>query len=74
VSGDGSVPSGWPKLTGGWVVGTPGFGDWDGDGAAEVAVTRRDGRLLVWRTPTPAEAIGDWTRFGADDRNSGRVP
>lgn len=74
VSGDGSVPAGWPKLTGGWVVGTPGFGDWDGDGAAEVAVTRRDGRLLVWRTPTAAGAVGDWTRFGGNDRNSGRVP
>ncbi|MFZ4517801.1 MAG: FG-GAP-like repeat-containing protein [Microthrixaceae bacterium] len=71
VSGDGSVPSGWPKLTGGWVVGTPGFGDWDGDGRAELAVVRRDGHLLVWRTPTPAGAIGNWTRFGGNDRNTG---
>ena len=73
VSGDGTVPSGWPKLTGGWAVGTPAFGDWDGDGRAEVAITRRDGHLLVWRTPTPADAVGDWTRFGANDRNDGRV-
>lgn len=71
VSGDGSVPAGWPKLTGGWAVGTPAFGDWDGDGRAEVAITRRDGQVLVWRTPTPAAAIGDWTRFGGNDRNDG---
>jgi hypothetical protein len=71
VSGDGRVPDGWPKLTGGWLVGTPAFGDWDRDGRAEVAVTRRDGHLLVWRTPTPAGAVGDWTRFGGNDRNTG---
>lgn len=72
-TGDGSAPQGWPKLTGGWSVGTPGAGDWDGDGLAELAVVRRDGRLLVWRTPTDATAIGDWTRSGANARNDGTV-
>jgi hypothetical protein len=67
----GPQPAGWPKLTGGWVVGTPGFGDWDGDGTAEVTVVRRDGRLIVWDLPTPAGAIGDWVRFGGNDRNTG---
>ena len=43
-------PPGWPKLTGGWLVGTPGLGDWDGNGKAEVAVVRRDGFVLVWHT------------------------
>ena len=38
---------GWPKLTGGWLVGTPSLGDWDGDGRLELAVVRRDGVLLV---------------------------
>jgi hypothetical protein len=71
VAPDGSLPTGWPKLTGGWVVGTPGFGDWDGDGKAEVAVTRRDGHLLAWRTPTPADRVGDWPRFGGNGRNDG---
>ncbi|MFZ4431787.1 MAG: S8 family serine peptidase [Microthrixaceae bacterium] len=70
-SASGPQAPGWPKLTGGWVVGTPGFGDWDGDGTAEVATVRRDGRLLVWDTPTPADRIGDWIRFGGDTRNSG---
>ncbi|UDY37275.1 S8 family serine peptidase [Dermatobacter hominis] len=73
VDGDGVPARGWPKVTGGWAVGTPGFGDWDGDGRAEVAITRRDGHLLVWQLPTEAAAIGDWTRFGANDRNDGSV-
>lgn len=40
---------GWPKLTGGWVVGTPAVGEYGGE---QVVVTpRRDGRVLVWRAP-----------------------
>ena len=42
-------PPGWPKLTGGWSVGTPGIGDWVGDDRLEVAQVTRDGRLYVWR-------------------------
>jgi len=67
----GPQAAGWPKLTGGWVVGTPGFGDWDGNGTAEVSVVRRDGRLIVWDLPTSAGAIGDWIRAGGNDRNTG---
>ena len=72
-SANGATPTGWPKLTNGWVVGTTGSGDWDGDGRAEIAAVRRDGVLMVWRTPTPAGALGDWTRFGANGRNDGTV-
>ncbi len=70
---DGSSVPGWPKLTMGWLVGTPGSGDWDGDGLAELAVVRRDGVLMVWRTPTRADAVGDWPRYGANGRNDGTV-
>lgn len=70
-SGDGTTPDGWPKLTGGWVVGTTSSGDWDGDGRAELATVRRDGVLLVWHTPTDASALGDWVRFGGNQRNDG---
>ena len=73
-SEDGSSPAGWPKLTGGWSVGTPGAGDWDGDGNAELAIVRRDGRLMVWRLPTDAATLGEWTRYGGGPRNDGRVP
>ncbi len=71
--GDGSTPEGWPKFTGGWLVGTPAAGDWDGDGQVEVAVMRRDGVVQVWRTPTAAADLEGWTRFGSDARNSGSV-
>jgi hypothetical protein len=55
------------------MVGTTGSGDWDGDGRAELAAVRRDGRLLVWRTPADATALGDWPRYGANGRNDGWV-
>ncbi len=48
VHADGTIPEGWPKLTGGWLVGSPTVGDLEGDGVPEVAVVRRDGVLLVW--------------------------
>lgn len=69
VDAEGRVPRGWPKLSGGWLVGTPAAGDWDGDGRTELAVVRRDGVLLVWRTP--ARDRGDWPRFGGNARNTG---
>ncbi|MBK5287762.1 MAG: VCBS repeat-containing protein [Acidimicrobiia bacterium] len=71
VSPDGTIPPGWPKLTGGWLVGTPGLGDWDGDGTAELAVVRRDGVLLVWHTPTPSTRLRQWPRFGQNAANTG---
>ncbi len=65
------VPAGWPKLTGGWTVGTPAVGDWDGDSTTEVAITRRDGPLLVWNTPTSADRAGPWVRYGGGPTNAG---
>ncbi|HVN50650.1 MAG TPA: hypothetical protein VMT43_04415, partial [Acidimicrobiales bacterium] len=69
VAADGTEPTGWPKLTGGWTIGTPGVGDWDGDGRLEVAQQRRDGELLVWHTPGTASPA--WGSYGCDDYNSG---
>jgi hypothetical protein len=65
----GDPPAGWPKLTGGWAVGTPAVGDWDGDGTNEVAMVRRDGVLLVWGT-TGTDAP-HWAAWGCDPRHSG---
>ena len=70
---DGSRPAGWPKLQGGWVVGTPGLGDFDGDGTAEIAIVRRDGALFVWHTRQPTADLGAWPRFGGDAHNSGKA-
>ncbi len=67
----GARPAGWPKLTGGWLVGTPGLGDWSGDGRAEIAVVRRDGVLMVWQTKGAAAALTEWPRSGGNARNSG---
>ncbi len=50
INQDGVSPEGWPKLTGGWMVGTAASGDLDGDGHKEVAIVRRDGVLMVWST------------------------
>jgi hypothetical protein len=67
--GAGHPPSGWPKLTGGWAVGTPAVGDWDGDGTLEVALPRRDGVVLVWHTAGTGTA--SWAAWGCDQFHSG---
>jgi hypothetical protein len=67
----GARPRGWPKLTGGWLVGTPGLGDWRGDGHVELAVVRRDGYVLVWRTQATPAALTEWPRYGGSGTNSG---
>ncbi len=59
VAADGTIPDGWPKLTGGWLVGTAAVGDLEGDGRQELAVVRRDGVLLVWHTSASAAVEGD---------------
>jgi hypothetical protein len=66
--GSGTAPTGWPKLTGGWAVGTPAIGDWNGDGRLEVAVPRRDGTLFVWHT-TGTDA--SWSAWGCDPGHTG---
>lgn len=65
----GASPSGWPKLTGGWTVGTPAIGDWDGDGTMEVAQLRRDGILHVWHTGS--KTTPEWPSWNCDAANTG---
>lgn len=69
----GTQPDGWPKLTGGWVVGTPGVGDWGGTGQLNMAVIRRDGTLLVWDLNASPTARNDWPRFGGNHHNTGSI-
>jgi len=71
--GTGAAPDGWPKLTGGWTVGTPAVGDWDGDGSLEVAQARRDGVLMVWTTGdgTATDGAVAWGGWGCDSHHSG---
>src|SRR5437870_7281673 len=49
----GQEPSGWPKLTGGWLTGQPAAGDIDDDGLMELASATRDGNVFLWDTPAP---------------------
>ncbi len=67
---DGEQPSGWPKLTGQWVIASPAVGDIDGDGTLEVVVGTREGYLFAWHTGTDVGADAGWVRFGHDNRNT----
>lgn len=69
----GAAPDGWPKVTGGWTVGTPAVGDWDGDGSLEVAQPRRDGVLFVWTTAagTATDGAAPWSQWGCDAAHTG---
>jgi len=46
----GTVPTGWPKSTGGWSVATPAVADFNGDGKMELALMTRAGQLFVYKT------------------------
>jgi hypothetical protein len=67
----GTVPTGWPKFVGGWVVQTPALGDLDGDGKSEVAVGTREGDLFVWGTEASSCSGREWPKYQHDLHNSG---
>ncbi len=67
----GASPANWPKLTGGWTVGTPAIGDWDGDGKMEVAQLRRDGQVMVWHTDSTTTP--QWSSWNCDPANTGSL-
>ncbi len=70
VTGSGQNAPGWPKLTGGWTVGTPAVGTRASSSHTMVAVVRRDGTLLVWETDGSSDEI-DWPRAGGNLAGSG---
>jgi hypothetical protein len=70
---DGKVAEGWPKFTGGWILGSPAVGDIDGDGYLEVAVTTREGRLFVWNTKGEADQAIGWASIHHDAQNTGNA-
>jgi hypothetical protein len=61
----------WPKLTGGWVFGTPAVGDIDGDHSLEVVAGTREGSLLAWRTHGSDTGVVQWESFHHDNANTG---
>ena len=63
--------NGWPKFTGGWTVGPPAVGDFDGDGQRDVAHSIREGRLFVWRgNGAGVCAPASWPEYGHDGWNT----
>src|SRR5437588_186322 len=67
----GLEPPGWPKFTAGWLVSTPGTGDFNGDGKLDVAAVTREGYLWVWRTDGPACQPSQWPKYQHDLWNTG---
>ncbi len=43
--------TGFPKRTGGWMLGSPAAGDFDGDGRVDIAGATREGFVFIWPTP-----------------------
>ena len=67
---EGKEPSGWPKLTGQWVVSAAAVGDITGDGKLEVMVATRSGWLYAWKTTGKVGGRVDWESYGHDNRNT----
>lgn len=68
-------PTGFPKMTGHWIIASPAVGDMDRDGLLEVATVTHDGYLFAWETQgeacTPSGGAPAWPRFRHDRHNSG---
>jgi hypothetical protein len=64
-------PAGWPKFTGGWTVGPPAVGDFNGDGQRDIAHVIREGRLFAWHG-NGADVCdpATWPEFGHDNWNT----
>lgn len=67
---NGKEPTGWPKLAGQWIIGSPAVGDLTGDGMLEVVSVTRWGWLHAWKTEGKATGRIDWESFGHDNHNS----
>jgi hypothetical protein len=72
-SGDGIVPRGWPKLTGGETAGGPAIGDLIADGALDVVAATADGRVWAWRTSASLSERPAWEGARHDLAATGNV-
>jgi hypothetical protein len=71
LDGQGREPDGWPKFTGGWIVGAPTVGDIDADGLLEVLLNTREGELFAWDTKGDAGQEPMWWGFHHDSHATG---
>ena len=67
----GIAPSGWPKNTGHWILGSPAVGDIDGDGWLDIVASTREGYLFAWSTNGPADRPVEWASQFHDAANTG---
>jgi len=76
-SATGGEPAGWPKFTGGWMVGSPAPGDIDGDGLLDVVAVTREGGLYAWHTSAAYDGTGatgvQWATLARDRHRSGNM-
>jgi len=68
---EGESPEGWPKFTGGWLMGSPAIGDINGDGWLDVVATTRDGYLFAWCSRGGADVAPEWAGAHHDAANTG---
>jgi hypothetical protein len=66
----GYVTPGWPKFTGGWLLGAPSTGDIDGDGLLEVVAVTREGMIFAWNTKGSASKAAQWSSLHHDAMNT----
>jgi len=69
----GQPVSGWPKLTGGWVVSPAAVGDFQGDGFIDVAAATREGNVFLWRTQGHMSGNLSWPGYQHDRHNTGNL-
>ena len=69
----GAEAPGWPKHTGGWILGGPAVGDIDGDGWLDVVATTREGQVFAWTTAGRADQDVAWAGFRHDAQNTGNL-
>jgi VCBS repeat protein/subtilase family protein len=67
----GGQASGFPKFMTGWEVFGPTVGDINGDGTNEVAITTREGYVMVWNTRGRASG-NQWWSSRHDQHNTGQ--
>ncbi len=68
----GESPTGFPKFTMGWMLGSPALGDMDGDGNWDMGAGTRDGWIFAWKTKGKrAGSLQEWPMHGHDFHNTG---
>ncbi|NNN20963.1 MAG: hypothetical protein HKL80_03050, partial [Acidimicrobiales bacterium] len=80
---NGQLAPGYPKYTGGWIIGAPSIGDLTSSGNVDIVATTRDGYLFAWSTPGKSSANNQWwhefgnewntSSYGVDSRPPGVI-